>query len=627
MDPFTIAATCGTVVSKTGSLAISITHFLSDVRDTKDDIDLVLRELASVQLCLAALSSRGQHQGLDLPEEMRQQIGQILVNIDFIVTKMEEQIRKLGSYSLKRKMQWAFSKKEDIIKFRTSLEAYKTALEVALTTHTIAMLTQLTADNAAEKDSLDQVVERIELVSLTAHNMDQKLDTVISLQKDDTKTALIASEIVRLRQELAVLSQNHTMQKATQTIAKQSWVYTRSVTQALHNELPLEPSFEPPRAGTVEARSDIRENLTPKKQDDGLHSVRIAAMTAERDTLLKKNHDIEKNLQETLSARAEATIMLQKEKEEHEYLRKEYGEILNDLEKARADLFGWQAYADGIRYDLEKEAYATKKKHKEDIEQLQSKHAEDIDQLRLQHHEQAYETQRKYNEYIAQLQQKYEATITTTQSQHDKYVNQVRKDYESKLLAASRQVKSMPLGIGVSPKASNPSQIAPIVQILMGTMYNDVSLDLKVFFTAHMANEHGLLLPSVETTAKSIFRTVLSLHNSNCELGSGSSYVQLWDGLGTKLKLADIRNYLLTIFRPLLQWCTYGDDRLVLLAKGYAMRKSLVSSQLSDFKEGPSFYLALTPEPNCNLASTEMVPDYQQTCEGLSPEEVLSNST
>src|SRR5262249_15873268 len=150
----------------------------------RKDIDAVQRELTSLQLCLNALrvdEQTGQHA---LPENLRDHVGQILVNTEMTMNQISDMLIKLSSGRSDRRIQWAATQKDEMNKFRSSLESNKTALEIALTVGTISTLVEQKALMETQAAHTANVISITEQMTLTTTRMDGKIDILLDLQKD-----------------------------------------------------------------------------------------------------------------------------------------------------------------------------------------------------------------------------------------------------------------------------------------------------------------------------------------------------------------------------------------------------------------------------------------------------------
>jgi hypothetical protein len=110
-----------------------VTGFVHDVRAARSDLDAVSRELHSLKNALELLA-RDAAKPTDkiFPETLRKQITGIVTNCSGVVAEIEQTLKKHEGTGLKKSAQWVMSGKDDMAKLRSSLEAHKTALEIAL---------------------------------------------------------------------------------------------------------------------------------------------------------------------------------------------------------------------------------------------------------------------------------------------------------------------------------------------------------------------------------------------------------------------------------------------------------------------------------------------------------------
>jgi len=134
MDPFSITAGCVGLVGAITAASISITSFISVVRSSRVDLDGISRELLSLKTILELLEQdlSDERGNMQLPESLQKQIPGIILNCSLVVGDIQEVVTKHDDNKLRRKVQWATSDKKDVDKLRSSLEAHKSALGLAL---------------------------------------------------------------------------------------------------------------------------------------------------------------------------------------------------------------------------------------------------------------------------------------------------------------------------------------------------------------------------------------------------------------------------------------------------------------------------------------------------------------
>ncbi|KAJ3550305.1 hypothetical protein NM208_g54 [Fusarium decemcellulare] len=168
MDPFSIATGCAGLVQIIGCLSVQIHTFVRACRETRSDLDRVSRELLSLRTVLELIQEDATDESKPFPPTLKQHVTGIVSNCNTVVLEIQSCIEKYGDNRLKSKASWAVNGQGDITKLRSSLEAHKTALELALdmlalhlTREIKSDTTELRSDTAAIKDDTAQILEEI----------------------------------------------------------------------------------------------------------------------------------------------------------------------------------------------------------------------------------------------------------------------------------------------------------------------------------------------------------------------------------------------------------------------------------------------------------------------------------
>lgn len=133
MDPLSIASGCAGLVSAIGSLSFSIHAFVRTCREARSDLDGVSRELLSLQTVLELIQEDVADDAAAFPQTLERHVSGIVSNCNSVVTEIQECITKYSTDNrLKAKASWAINGQGDVAKLRSSLEAHKAALELAL---------------------------------------------------------------------------------------------------------------------------------------------------------------------------------------------------------------------------------------------------------------------------------------------------------------------------------------------------------------------------------------------------------------------------------------------------------------------------------------------------------------
>jgi hypothetical protein len=121
-DPFSIATGCVALAGTIVKVSTSITGFVKAFRAARSGLDAVSRELGSLQTA----SKNG------FPDTLQRQIEGIIFNCSKVLEEIGHTLEKYDKLGNRRAAEWAFSGCADVTKLRLSLEAHKTALELAL---------------------------------------------------------------------------------------------------------------------------------------------------------------------------------------------------------------------------------------------------------------------------------------------------------------------------------------------------------------------------------------------------------------------------------------------------------------------------------------------------------------
>jgi hypothetical protein len=139
MDPFSITAACVALTATIAETSILVTTFVRSVRAARRDLDAVSRELASLKTLLELIAEdTGDVKAL--PETFRKQIAGILTNCQVVLMEVQRLVEKYSGPGIIKGSKWTLAGSEDVNKLRLSLEAHKSALEIALEMVTLYVL-------------------------------------------------------------------------------------------------------------------------------------------------------------------------------------------------------------------------------------------------------------------------------------------------------------------------------------------------------------------------------------------------------------------------------------------------------------------------------------------------------
>jgi len=133
MDPLSITATCIGLASTITRTSLVVIGFVKDVRAARSDLDVVSRELLSLKTVLELLADDiDDSSSRSIPQTLQNQIAGIVRNCTGVVVDIEQTLKKHEGGKVNRAAKWVASGKSDVSRLQLSLEAHKSALEIAL---------------------------------------------------------------------------------------------------------------------------------------------------------------------------------------------------------------------------------------------------------------------------------------------------------------------------------------------------------------------------------------------------------------------------------------------------------------------------------------------------------------
>lgn len=168
VDPLSIATGCASLITTIGSLTLSITSFVRSCREARSGLDRVSRELHFLQTVLELIQEDAKDDTKPFPETIQRHVSGIVTNCNSAVVEVQACITKYGDGKVRNKAAWVLNGQGDMEKLRSSLEAHKSALELALDMLTLSVTKDIKADTteilnvtAAIKDDTSQIREEI----------------------------------------------------------------------------------------------------------------------------------------------------------------------------------------------------------------------------------------------------------------------------------------------------------------------------------------------------------------------------------------------------------------------------------------------------------------------------------
>ncbi|KAF8849320.1 WD40 repeat-like protein [Acephala macrosclerotiorum] len=147
MDPLSITATCVGLASTITRTSLAVIGFVKDVRAARSDLDAVSRELQSLSIVLELLADDLNGSANEsIPQTLQKQISGIIANCTGVVVEIEQTLKKHEGGKGMKAMKWVASGKSDVLKLQSSLEAHRSALEIALDMVTLNLTREIKAD-------------------------------------------------------------------------------------------------------------------------------------------------------------------------------------------------------------------------------------------------------------------------------------------------------------------------------------------------------------------------------------------------------------------------------------------------------------------------------------------------
>src|SRR5437763_784576 len=129
MDPLSLGFACISLISTIAKTSSLITSFVRDCRAAHYDLDNISRELTSLEKVLGLLNDTVN--GQVIPDKLRKEIATIIANCGRVLEELAELLRRHNG-GVSRAVCWATTGTQDAAKLRSSLDAYRGALNIAL---------------------------------------------------------------------------------------------------------------------------------------------------------------------------------------------------------------------------------------------------------------------------------------------------------------------------------------------------------------------------------------------------------------------------------------------------------------------------------------------------------------
>ncbi|KAH7324406.1 hypothetical protein B0I35DRAFT_475655 [Stachybotrys elegans] len=190
MDPLSIISGCAGLITALGSASVAIHNFIRTCRDARADLDKVSRELHSLRTVLELVRDDAKDDARPFPPPIAHHIVGIVANCNGVVAEIRVCINKYSDGRVRSKAAWALSGQGDMDKLRSSIEAHKSALELALDMLNLQLTrevkndtTAILGDTTAIKDDTGRILEEIARLQARLPQDTQSEATDFLLQK------------------------------------------------------------------------------------------------------------------------------------------------------------------------------------------------------------------------------------------------------------------------------------------------------------------------------------------------------------------------------------------------------------------------------------------------------------
>ncbi|KAK4110889.1 hypothetical protein N656DRAFT_184469 [Canariomyces notabilis] len=141
MDPFSITAACVSLLDTVLSASSATVTFIRECREARGEVQAVSGELHVLSTVLDVLRDE------KLPATLESSIHSILKDCNVIVSDIVKLLKKHSGVSrADRAARWALNGRGEVNKLRSTLEAHRSALNLALEVAAISMLRDTRAD-------------------------------------------------------------------------------------------------------------------------------------------------------------------------------------------------------------------------------------------------------------------------------------------------------------------------------------------------------------------------------------------------------------------------------------------------------------------------------------------------
>lgn len=130
MDPFAVAATSAFLISAITELVSQI-MVVSDLEQARD-LESATTELQSLANCLECLRNNYGNRRIPYPDNISKSLLDVLQNCESVTNKIQALVNQISPIDVSKQPQWSTRERVQMNALICSLEAHKSAIEIAL---------------------------------------------------------------------------------------------------------------------------------------------------------------------------------------------------------------------------------------------------------------------------------------------------------------------------------------------------------------------------------------------------------------------------------------------------------------------------------------------------------------
>ncbi|KAI2620291.1 hypothetical protein GGS26DRAFT_594909 [Hypomontagnella submonticulosa] len=165
MDPLSISVACIALGELMFKVSRAASSFVGDFRSAQADVDAINSEFDSIKATIGILTDEFLQR---TPDQLRDKILAIVGNCATIVNDIDEVLSRYQPPLGNKRFQWAISGKKELEKLKTNLNTHRHALDIALDTVKLVIISDVRDDTIEIRrileDDIVQIKDKIERI-------------------------------------------------------------------------------------------------------------------------------------------------------------------------------------------------------------------------------------------------------------------------------------------------------------------------------------------------------------------------------------------------------------------------------------------------------------------------------